>query len=134
LNVLTFDVFNSGAPASTLNFTLSTNRPDLISFSPALGTSIGTNNPFDLDRVPIEVTINRSALTSSSDGGIITISAAGLESLEVPVTVQRAPLTLEGAVNRTRPPYILRFIFLVRDQLGQPVDTTNDAILAELQN
>lgn len=132
LNVLTFDVFNSGAAASTLNFTLETNRPDLISFTPSSGTSIGSANPLSLDRVTIEVTLNRSALASSSDGGIITISAAGLESLDVPVTAQRAPLTLEGAVNRSRPPYLLRFVFLVRDQLGQPVDTTDDAILAEL--
>lgn len=133
LNVLTFDVFNSGFPGSALDFTLSTNRPDLIFFDPPSGTSIGTNNPLNPDRVPITVTIDRNALTGETDGGRITVSASGLDSKDVVINVTASPLVFEGAQNRSRPPFILRFVFLLRDALGNAIDTTNPAVFDELQ-
>mgnify|MGYP001617379329 CR=1 FL=1 len=91
-NTLSFDVFNIGEPGSVLDFTLATDRPDLIFFNPAEGTSIGTDNSLDYDRVPISVTIDRNALTGSSDGGRITVSGPGIDPVDVVINVTAAPL------------------------------------------
>ncbi|MBN2308222.1 MAG: VWA domain-containing protein [Candidatus Hydrogenedentes bacterium] len=135
--LLSFDVFNTGARGSVLEFTLSTDRPDLIVFDmagdPPGGSSIGTEDPDTYDRVTVPVVIVRSALTGETDGGTITVSAPGLDPVEVIVNVEAAPLTFEGAQNRTRPPFIMRFVFLLRDALGEAIDTTDPTILAELQ-
>ncbi|NUM55641.1 MAG: VWA domain-containing protein [Candidatus Hydrogenedentes bacterium] len=132
-NTLTFDVFNNGEPGSVLDFTLSTDRPDLIFFDPADGTSIGTDNILDYDRVPITVTIDRNALTGSSDGGTITVSGIGIDPVDVVISVTAAPLGFEGAENRTRAPFIMRFVFLMRDALGDAIDSTDPDVFAELQ-
>ena len=132
-NVLTFDVYNSGEAGSILDFTVSTDRPDLIFFEPALGTSTGVLDTTNYDRVPISVTIDRGALTGEVDGGTITISAPGLDDVEVVVNVEASPLAFEGAQNRSRPPFILRFVFLLRDALGEAIHTTDPAVLEELQ-
>lgn len=133
LNQLTFDVFNAGAAGSEMNFTLSTDRPDLIFFEPASGMSTGSGNPLSWDRVPIAVTIDRGAVTGETDGGTITVTAEGLEPVEVVVNVEASPLIFEGAENRTRSPFIQRFIFLLRNALGEAIDTTDPAVLDELQ-
>jgi len=132
-NTLTFDVFNTGEPGSVLDFTLSTDRPELIFFNPGLGTSVGTNNTLNYDRVPITVTIDRNALSGSVDGGTITISGIGIDPFEVVVNAEAAPLGFEGAENRSRPPFILRFVFLMRDALGNAIDTTDPDVFEELQ-
>ncbi|GMW03760.1 MAG: hypothetical protein AMXMBFR84_48940 [Candidatus Hydrogenedentota bacterium] len=131
-STLTFDVFNSGEAGSTLDFTLSTDRTDLIFFSPASGTSTGVSDPDNYDRVPIAVTIDRGALTGLSDGGTITVSAPGLDPVEVVVSVTSSGLVFEGAQNRTRPPFILRFVFLLRDALGNAINTLDPDILEEI--
>jgi hypothetical protein len=133
LNQLTFDVFNIGFAGSVLDFTLSTDRPELIFFEPATGVSVATGDPDNYDRVPIAVTIDRNALTGTVDGGRITISAPGVDPVDVIINIEAAPLIFEGAQNRTRPPFILRFVFLLRDSLGNAIDTTDPAILNELQ-
>lgn len=132
-NTLTFDVFNTGEPGSVLDFSLSTDRPDLIFFNPAQGTSIGTNDPLNYDRAPVTVTIDRNALTGSTDGGTITVSAVGLDPVDVVINIEAAPLGFEGAENRTRPPFIMRFVFLMRDALGNAIDTTDPDLFEELQ-
>jgi hypothetical protein len=133
LSQLTFDVFNTGALGSQLNFSLSTDRPDLIFIEPASGMSTGTGNPLVLDRVPITVTIDRGALTGETDGGKITVSANGLDPVDVLVNVEASPLIFEGAENRTRPPFIQRFVFLLRDALGNAINTSDPNVLEELQ-
>ena len=132
-STLSFDVFNNGEPGSVLDFTLSTDRPDLIFFNPAQGSSVGTADILNYDRVPITVTIDRNALTGSSDGGTITVHAAGIDPVDVVIDVQAAPLGFEGAQNRSRPPFIMRFVFLMRDALGNAIDTTDPDIFAALQ-
>ncbi|MCC6694076.1 MAG: VWA domain-containing protein [Candidatus Hydrogenedentes bacterium] len=132
-NVLTFDVYNSGEAGSILDFTVSTDRPDLIFLDPVSGSSTGVLDPLNYDRVSIGVTIDRGALTGETDGGIITVAAPGLEDVEIVVNVEASPLGFEGAQNRSRPPFILRFVFLLRDALGEAIDTTDPAVLEELQ-
>lgn len=128
LNELIFDVFNSGEAGSMLNFTLSTDRPDLIFFEPDAGQSIGVITDLDdidvigqFDRIPITVTIDRSAIQGTADGGTIFVSAPGLEDVPVAVVVEAAPLTIEGAANRSRPPSVVRFVFTLRDSLGDVI-------------
>jgi von Willebrand factor type A domain/Viral BACON domain len=142
LNILSFEVFNTGSAGSVLEFVLTTDRPDLILFDmPPIppdslpgGVSIGTNNSLAYDRVEVPVLIDRNGLTGNTDGGTITITDqnnSGVEPVEVLVNVEAA-LTFEAPQNRTRPPFILRFVFLLRDQLGLALDTLNDTILAQL--
>ena len=133
LNQLTFDVFNTGAPGSELEFTLSTDRPDLIFFEPDSGSSTGSANPLNYDRVPITVTIDRGAVTGENDGGTVTVTAPGLDPVEVVIDVEASPLIFEGAQNRSRPPFILRFVFLLRNAVGDAIDTTDPDVLDELQ-
>jgi hypothetical protein len=137
-NVRQLTVYNDGPAGTLLEFTLRSNRPDLISFNPSSGESRGSQTSIpgvisERDPVNITVTIDRSALQSALEGATIFIEADGLDPVEVPVTVERAPLTLEGAINRTRPPFILRFIFTIRNEFGRTVDTTDPNVLEQLQ-
>jgi hypothetical protein len=135
VNQLVLSIFNDGPAGSLLDFTLSTDNPALISFSPASGQSFSTGNEFERDNIEIVVSIDRRQLQDTEDGGTITISAPAAEpnSAEIEVLVQRANLTLEGAFNSARPPSILRFQFLIRDEFGEAVDTTNSGIMQQLQ-
>ena len=136
-SVLTLTVFNDGPAGTLLEFSLRTDRPELIAFDPSSGVSLGAITSIGTisqrDPVPVIVTLNRSALQSALEGGTIFIESEGLDTVEVPFTAGQAPLTLEGAQNRTRPPFILRFIFTIRDQLGRTVDTTDPNVLEQLQ-
>lgn len=140
LNTLTFDVFNTGETGSILDFAITTNRPDLIFINPTSGTSLGVITDVsdditvitEFDRQAISVTIDRSAIMGTSDGGTITITADGLDPVTVAVLVERAPLTIEGAANRARPPSLQRFVFLLRDSLGQAIQTSDPAVRQRL--
>lgn len=140
LNELTFDVFNTGETGSILDFTITTDRSDLIILDPTSGTSIGqTTDVGDgtsviggFDRVPITVTIDRTAIQSMADGGTITVSADGAAPVEVSVIVEAAPLTIEGAANRSRPPALQRFVFLMRDSVGDVIQTSNPSVLERI--
>lgn len=133
LNQMTFDVYNNGAAGSVMDFEVSTDRPDLFFLSPEFGSSVGTTDLVK-DIVSIAVTLDRSAMRGSSDGGKIFVTVPGKTPAEVLATAEAAPLVFEGAINRTRPPFILRFIFLLRDHLGKAIDSNDPAILAQLQN
>lgn len=133
LNQLTFDVYNAGATGSKINFSITTDRADLISFSPSSGSSTGTAADIK-DIVTIGVTIDRDALKGDSDGGKLFVNAPGMDPIEVLVTAEVAPITFEGPMNRTRPPFIMRFIFILRDSQGRAIDSNDPTILAELQD
>lgn len=138
---LTFDVYNSGPIGSLLQFEITTDREDLILIEPTSGESEGRTSELDgvstivgeLDRRTISVYIDRRNIQAETDGGTITVSATGLASKEITVIVERAPLTIEGTFNRHRPPYIQRFVFLLRDMFGEAIDTTSSAELAKIR-
>ncbi len=139
--VLEFNVYNAGPSGTTLDFTVSsdlqytTESPDLISFDPASGSSQGTNNlETYVDPVTISVVVFRDQMTGATDGGTITISADGLDPVNILVNVEAAPLSFEGAINRSRPPFIMRFVFLMRDQLGNAIDTLDETIFNGLKD
>ncbi|HEX73062.1 MAG TPA: VWA domain-containing protein, partial [Candidatus Hydrogenedentes bacterium] len=46
-----------------------------------------------------------------------------VEKKTIRIRVERMPLTVEGAINRSRPPYVMRFVFLLRDTLGRAIPT-----------
>ena len=139
-DLLLLGVGNTGGVGTLLNFSLTTDRPDLIKLPvPALGQSIGLNCPlaayltcFDWQQFPI--VIDRAAMnpTAEVDGGEIVIEAEGLPSITVAVSVTRAPLRIEGAINRSRPPNVMRFVFLMRDSLLEAIDTTDPDVLANV--
>ena len=137
LNTLTFDVYNPGDLGSILDFTVTTDRSDLIFVDPTTGQSTGTTADtaqFTPDFQTITVSIDRGAMTGATDGGTVFVSAPGLDPVEVLVSIEASPLTFEGATNRSRPPFLQRFVFIMRDSQGNAIDTTDPAIFAELQN
>lgn len=132
LSQLTFDVYNGGPAGSELDFTVSTDRPEFIFLNPTMGQSVGTTELVK-DKVTIGVTLDRAAMTGAQDSGHVYVSAPGFDPVEVLVKAEAAPITFEGALNRTRPPFILRFIFLLRDSAGRAIDSNNAGVLEELQ-
>ncbi|HIJ73006.1 MAG TPA: VWA domain-containing protein [Candidatus Hydrogenedentes bacterium] len=127
---LTFELYNDGYIGTVLEFTIETDRQDLLSISPMSGTSEGRRSAVDgevagtLDVQTITVFADRTALVGTSDTATITIAAADGTEVEVTATVAQAPLIVEGALNRTRPPYLQRFVFLLRDSAGEAINTT----------
>jgi hypothetical protein len=140
-NELTFDVYNTGPSGSILNFQVTSDRPDLLFLSPVSGTSVGRITDLDdstividsLDRQPITVLIDRSAMESTHETATITITAPGAEPVEVTVRIEASGLRVEGAMNRARPPYVVRFVFLLRDAFNQVIPTQTAADLDKLR-
>ena len=140
-DLLVLGVGNTGGIGTLLEFTLSTDRPDLIQLPfPPDGESIGTSCPVEFylscyDWQSFPIVIDRAAMNPAADvdGGEILIEAPGQDPVVVAVTVTRAPLTIEGAMNQSRPPSLFRFIFLLRDSLLNAVDTTDPDVLRSIQ-
>lgn len=102
----------------------------------------GALQPIGIDGVPIVVTIDRKALQQDVEYRDITVEAVesdfttpvpGVEPKTMRIRVQRKPLTIEGAVNRSRPPYVARFVFLLRDSVGAVIPTRSEEDRARLQ-
>lgn len=138
--VLPLGIGNTGGVGTLLDFSLSTDRPDLIKLPvPAAGSSAGLdclllNYLFCHDWQQFAIVIDRGAMNlgADEDGGEIVIEAAGQTPIRVAVTVKRPPLTIEGAINRARPPNVQRFVFLLRDSLLEAIDTRDPDILRNL--
>jgi len=128
---LYFEITNpDAAEATPLIVDISPLRGDTTNADPDFFFPPGSNEL--IDGTPIRVTIDRSALRDDVEFRDITITAfdadylAPLDAVE-PVTVtlraERQPLTIEGADNRARPPFLMRFVFLLRDTLNKVVPT-----------
>lgn len=85
--------------------------------------------------MPITVTIDRNNLREDVELRTITVRAynsafttpqAAVEAATLTIRVERQPLQVEGTENRSRPPQVMRFVFLVRDSLGQVVPTQTE--------
>lgn len=93
-----------------------------------------------IDGVPITVTINRNNLTEDVEFRTITVEALdkdptvnpdasvidAVAAKTIQVRVERQPLRVEGALNRSRPPYVMRFVFLLRDSLSKVIPTATE--------
>ena len=134
-SVLPIQIMNTGPQGSVLSFTLTTDRPDLIGFTPGNGSSQGRNPQLvdNYDPVPVTAAVFRDNMQGTIDGGVIRVEAPGADPVEIVVRVEAPPLGMEGATNRTRRPFIVRFVFLLRDAIGRAIDTLDPLIMDELQ-
>lgn len=94
-----------------------------------------------IDGTPVRVVIDRAALTKDVEFRDLTITAYdadfkapidAVEPVTVTVRVERQPLTIEGAKNRSRPPFLMRFVFLLRDTFNNVIPTQTEADLDRL--
>lgn len=140
----TFWIANIGPRSSDLFFSVrhseeNVENPVIADISPATGNANGDDQDFFIpgtnilvDGVPVTVTIDRSRLTEALTTRTITVQAVdpltgnvitAVDPVEIDVRIERAPLQIEGATNRSRPPSVLRFVFLLRDTLGRAIPT-----------
>lgn len=146
-----FWIANVGPRGSRLSFRITHEDqgvadPLLISVNPLTGTLAETGNDFvfpggnfRIDGIPVTVLVDRSKMVEDVEFRTITIEAVNngtvldpVEKKTVQVRVERAPLKIEGAINRSRPPYLMRFVFLLRDSLGQVIPASEEGVLDRL--
>jgi hypothetical protein len=152
--VLTFYVVNTGQPGSQLFYRatydgLDEEEPLIVSVEPLAangrrvpGVFFDTSLGGSIPATPVRVTVNRANLREDVEVKEITITPV-LEDLVTPfailepqvlsIRVERPPLGIEGAINRARPPYIERFVLLLRDTLGEVISTQTPEDLARLE-
>jgi hypothetical protein len=140
---VTFWIANARENTSWLYFRVShedqgSDFPVIASVTPQTGdTNAGDSDfyyPSDsdttIDGTSVTVTINRDNLTESEETRTITIEAmdedfiaplAGVDPVTLTLRVERPPMVIEGAMNRARPPYMMRFVFSLRDSLGKVI-------------
>ncbi len=100
-----------------------------------------------IDGVQIVVTINRDNLQKDIEYRNITVTAldrdpiqfpnqatplSSVESKTIKVRVEKQPLRIEGALNRSRPPYVMRYVFLLRDSSSRAIPTVTPTDLSKL--
>ena len=144
-----FWVVNVGNVNSELFFDIihddqDSSSPLIASIAPSRGDTNGADQDFFLleqqlwtDGVPITVTIDRSKLVEDVETRTISVRAfdsnfvnrlATVEVATIEIRVEKQPLTVTGALNRSRPPNIMRYVFSNRNDLGQivPLQTTEE--------
>jgi len=143
-----FFIANTGPRDSRLYFRIThedqgVENPVIASVEPLTGNTTsddeiffwppGENTLIDAER--IVVTLDRTNMTEDVEFRTITIVATDedgqnvldpVEPVEVVVRAERSPLKVEGAINRSRPPFLLRFAFLLRDSLGRVIPTLTE--------
>lgn len=144
----TFYVVNVGPPGSQLFFTVKevldeegevveAPLPLILDISPNQGDTNAEEGDFFetgtnrfLDGQPVTVTIDRSALVEEVQFVTLEIASTNsnfsaeneaVEPVQILVRVEQPPLIVEGALNRSRPPYMGRWVLLVRDRFGNAV-------------
>lgn len=100
-----------------------------------------------IDGERIVVTINRDNLQNDIEYCNITIEAVDRDPIQFPnqttvlsavepkiikIRAERQPLRIEGAINRSRPPYVMRYVFLLRDSSSRAIPTITPADLSKL--
>lgn len=152
--VMEFWVVNTGPLSSDLFFQVTHDdqeiaTPLISSVSPLRGDTnerpgqdfflFGTNDR--VDATPVYVTVDRSVMTEDVEYRTITIEAwnqdytARVDAVEpwtIEVRVERPPLTVEGAINRSRPPFLSKFLFLLRDTRGAAIPTQTPEDLSKI--
>lgn len=130
-------IANFGDSGTILNYQAVTNV-DWLSISPANGTSQGTSSPIK-DYQEHSVTVDRSRLDGAGSSGRIIISAILIQNgvaipdpsvapVEVTVTVEAAPLTIESALPRTRVPSLIRNVLMLRNVRTESIPIPNSRL------
>ena len=149
-----FWVANVGPRTSRLSFKVTTEddtaeTPLIIAVGPRQATLQAEGTDFffptdsnnQIDGQAITVTIDRSALKEDVEYHNITITAYtpdfltpidAVEPANIQIRVERQPLTIEGATNRARPPFLMRFTFLMRDSLNKAIPTQTAEDLSKI--
>jgi len=151
-----FWIANVGPKGSRLTFRVTHEdqgvaEPVIADVVPLQGTLSDTGDDFvypggnyRIDGIPVTVTVDRANLKEDVEFRTITIEAVEvtgnnvvttLEPVEkktVQVRIERAPLTIEGSINRSRPPYLMRFLFLLRDSEGDVIPVSEPDVLDKL--
>lgn len=123
-------VANFGDPDTTLNFKV-TSTKEWLSVFPNTGSSLGTTLP-NKDWRDISVSVDRSQLEGLGASAKLSVFATKLENgvpvqdteiaaVEVTVTVDATPLTIEAARPAQRVPSMARYVLLMRDIQYRPI-------------
>ncbi len=153
----TFWIANVGPRGSYLYFTIANGdagsaNPVIVDVKPSKGGANGEDgNAQDyfhpsldnvmIDGVEITVTIDRNNLREDVEYHTLTVRATDIdyaspldavEEKTLNVRVERPPMTVEGAINRSRPPYVMRFVFLLRDTLGKVIPTLTQTDMSRI--
>ncbi len=144
---MVFWIANVGTRGSRLYFKIHyadqlVENPLIAAVTPMQGDANGPGENFYLPGtnilipgVPVSVVINRANLRQDVEFRTITVEAVDsnfenpLEAVatrNVLIRVERQPLTIQGALNRSRPPYVMRFVFMARDSLAQIIPTRTE--------
>ncbi len=149
---LEFWVVNIGPLESRLNFQIrhedeGLENPLIADVAPMFGDTNGPEGVFAVgegrfvDAQRVVVTVDRTAMTEDVEYRDLFIEAwdedgeariDAVQPWQIQIRVERPPMTIEGAINRSRPPYLLRFIFMLRDTLGQVIPTQTAEDLAKI--
>lgn len=139
-----FWVVNIGSRGSQLYFKVTHEdeglaEPLIVGLTPAQGDTTGSDQDFYIsdygdytDGVPVTVTVDRANMTEDVETRTITVEAWDqdfqnqleiVDSKTITIRVERPPLQVEGALNRSRPPFVERYVLLLRDTTGQVIPT-----------
>lgn len=149
-----FYVVNVGTPGSRLFFRVTfegQGDPDglIVGVSPLEASADVEQNVFFVSSLgrfvnatPVRVTIDRSNLRQDVEVLSLTVEAYDQEfanplevvaSKRLDIRVERPPLTIEGAINRARPPFVERFVLLLRDTRGNVIPTRTAEDLEQVE-
>ena len=140
-----FWIANTGPRSSNLYFRVThddegVDDPVIISVAPKWGDTNQNDGDFFypstentlIDGTAVVVTVSRDNMEEEVELRTITIEAmdqdysevlSAVDAQTITVRVERPPLTVEGAMNRARPPYMKRLVFTLRDSFGSVIPT-----------
>ncbi|MFP4499513.1 MAG: vWA domain-containing protein [Candidatus Hydrogenedentota bacterium] len=140
----TFYIANTGIPGSRLFYRITFDGQDdteslIVGVTPIDGSAAAEHDVFFVsaidrfvDATPVQVTIDRSQMQENIENRTLTVTPydqelenplAVVDPVDLTLRVERPPLSIEGAINRARPPFIERFVLLLRDTLGEVIPT-----------
>jgi len=132
-NTAIVEVANLGDAGETLQFEVESTRPEWLFVEPRFGQSIGVPAGIVPDWRQLDVSIDRSRISSTSAVGKLIVRAINVPPDALPVTpveieisVDVADLTIETALPMLRPPSLLRANLLLRDSAFRPLPFLED--------
>ena len=147
-----FWVLNIGPLESRLYFKIrhddeGVENPLLTDVTPMSGHTNGPDGVFPVggrmvDSRRVRVTVDRTAMTEDVEYRDLYIEAwdedfeARIDAVNpwhIRVRVERPPMRVEGPINRSRPPFLMRFVFTLRDTLGRVIPTRTPEDLERIQ-
>lgn len=149
-----FWIVNTGSRGSRLYFRITydgqgLSNPVIAGIDPIEGDTTGSDRDFYIpdfqdfvDGVPVKVTVDRNNMTEDIEVKTVTVQAFDpdfqfpldiVEEKTIQIRVERPPLRMEGTLNRSRPPYVERFVLMLRDTTGRVIPTRTEEDLERLE-